>query len=228
MGSPASSTQHIPTCPLPPPAEFSDNAVSANTATTISSPGSDFHVDVQKGSSGVGIGIVGGTDTPLGCVLVHEIYPNGAAMTTGKLRPGDQILEVNGRSLREATHSEALEALRQSVSSLQLLLHRDQPTSKDETLPLQEIEIEISKKAGRGLGLSIVGMFNSHGVYISEVIKGGLADIDGRFVEGDQILRVNELDLSQVSQEFAAAVLKTTYGKMNITLGRFHPGGCQK
>lgn len=228
MGSPASSTQHIPTCPLPPPAEFSDNAVSLNTATTVSSPGSDLHLDVQKGSSGLGISIVGGSDTALGCVLVHEIYQNGAAMTSGKLKPGDQILEVNGRSLREATHSEALEALRQSVSSMQLLVHRDQPTSKDESPSLQKIEIEISKKAGRGLGLSIVGMSNSHGVYISEVIKGGLADTDGRFLEGDQILRVNDLDLSQVSQEFAAAVLKTTYGKINITLGRLHPGGCQK
>jgi len=45
----------------------------------------------------------------------------------------------------------------------------------------------LNKKKDRGLGLSIVGKKSGPGVFISEVVKGGAADIDGRLVQGDQV-----------------------------------------
>ena len=39
-------------------------------------------------------------------------------------------------------------------------------------------------------------------------VKGGVADADGRLMQGDQILSVNGEDMRDVSQEHAAAVLK--------------------
>jgi len=47
--------------------------------------------------------------------------------------------------------------------------------------------VELNKKKDRGLGLSIVGKKSGPGVFISEVVKGGAADIDGRLVQGDQV-----------------------------------------
>lgn len=44
--------------------------------------------------------------------------------------------------------------------------------------------------------------------------------MDGRLMKGDQILSVNGRDLKTASQEEAAAVLKTTSGKVQIKLGR--------
>ena len=49
------------------------------------------------------------------------------------------------------------------------------------------MEVELNKKKDRGLGLSIVGKKSGPGVFISEVVKGGAADIDGRLVQGDQV-----------------------------------------
>jgi len=39
-------------------------------------------------------------------------------------------------------------------------------------------------------------------------VKGGVADSEGRLMQGDQILSVNGEDMRDVSQEHAAAVLK--------------------
>ena len=70
------------------------------------------------------------------------------------------------------------------------------------------ISIELFKKPGKGLGLSIVGRKNGPGVYVSEVVKGGIAEADGRLLQGDHILEVNNHDLRNASHEHAAAILK--------------------
>lgn len=49
-------------------------------------------------------------------------------------------------------------------------------------------EVELTKRPGRGLGLSIVGRKNEPGVYVSEVVKGGAAEADGRLIQGDQVI----------------------------------------
>ena len=51
----------------------------------------------------------------------------------------------------------------------------------------ETLEVELNKKKDRGLGLSIVCKKSGPGVFISEVVKGGAADIDGRLVQGDQV-----------------------------------------
>lgn len=66
------------------------------------------------------------------------------------------------------------------------------------------------KKPGKGLGISIVGRRNDTGVFISDIVKGGVAEADGHLMQGDQILSVNGEDLRGASQEEAAALLKVT------------------
>lgn len=45
-------------------------------------------------------------------------------------------------------------------------------------------------------------------MFISEVVRGGAAELDGRLMQGDQILSVNGDDTTHSSQESVAAVLK--------------------
>eukprot|EP00111_Clytia_hemisphaerica_P006331 TCONS_00018348-protein len=70
-----------------------------------------------------------------------------------------------------------------------------------EELPIQRVTIDKGKS---GLGLSICAAKGVHsdfpGIYIKAVIKGGLADQDGRLEGGDQILSVNESSLIDVTQ----------------------------
>lgn len=43
---------------------------------------------------------------------------------------------------------------------------------------------------------------------MSDIVKGGIADTDGRLMQGDQILTVNGEDVRNANQEAVAALLK--------------------
>lgn len=210
-----------PDAPTPrtPDAKQDGGALAAGTPTSspasdVIRPGRETAIEIAKEKLGLGLSIVGGSDTPLGAVIIHEVYPDGAAALDGRLRPGDQILEVNGEDLREASHEAAIGALRQTSSVVRMLVFREEEPQQD------VLTVELHKKAGRGLGLSIVGRRNAPGVFISEVVRGGVAQLDGRLCQGDQILEVNGQVVATASQEHAAALLKTTLGKICLRVGR--------
>ena len=86
-----------------------------------------------------------------------------------------------------------------------------------------EEEIELAKKPGKGLGLSVVGRREGSGVFVSDMITGGAADADGRLLRGDQILSVNGTDVAEAKQDQAVALLKTTQGNVKLKIKRFKP-----
>lgn len=57
-------------------------------------------------------------------------------------------------------------------------------------------------------------------MFISEVVRGGAAELDGRLMQGDQILSVNGDDTRHSSQESVAAVLKCARKSVLLELGR--------
>ncbi|KAF2978376.1 hypothetical protein EK904_005470, partial [Melospiza melodia maxima] len=156
-------------------------------------------------------------------IVIHEVYEEGAAARDGRLWAGDQILEVNGIDLRSASHEEAITALRQTPQKVQLVVYRNEAHYKDEE-NLEIFSVDIQKKTGRGLGLSIAGKRNGSGVFISDIVKGGAADLDGRLIQGDQILSVNGEDMRNASQETVATTLKCAQGLVHLELGRLRAG----
>ncbi|NXG74044.1 INADL protein, partial [Baryphthengus martii] len=224
--------QEIPLVPAPtylsPEAEIPSRSVfppplPVDPATCPIVPGQEMTIEISKGRSGLGLSIVGGKDTPLDAIVIHEVYEEGAAARDGRLWAGDQILEVNGIDLRNASHEEAITALRQTPQKVQLVVYRDEAHYKDEE-NLEIFYVDIQKKTGRGLGLSIAGKRNGSGVFISDIVKGGAADLDGRLIQGDQILSVNGEDMRNASQETVATILKCAQGLVHLELGRLRAG----
>ncbi|KAJ7427673.1 PATJ, crumbs cell polarity complex component [Willisornis vidua] len=226
------SLQEIPLEPAPaylsPEAEVTTHSVfpaplPVDPATCPIVPGQEMTIEISKGRSGLGLSIVGGKDTPLDAIVIHEVYEEGAAARDGRLWAGDQILEVNGIDLRNASHEEAITALRQTPQKVQLVVYRNEAHYKDEE-NLEIFYVDIQKKMGRGLGLSIAGKRNGSGVFISDIVKGGAADLDGRLIQGDQILSVNGEDMRNASQETVATILKCAQGLVHLELGRLRAG----
>ncbi|XP_067996855.1 inaD-like protein isoform X2 [Melanerpes formicivorus] len=224
--------QEIPLVPAPaylsPEAEVTSHNIlpsplSVDPATCPIVSGQEMTIEISKGRSGLGLSIVGGKDTPLDAIVIHEVYEEGAAARDGRLWAGDQILEVNGIDLRNASHEEAITALRQTPQKVQLVVYRDEAHYKDEE-NLEIFYVDIQKKTGRGLGLSIAGKRNGSGVFISDIVKGGAADLDGRLIQGDQILSVNGEDMRNASQETVATILKCAQGLVHLELGRLRVG----
>uniref|UniRef100_A0A8C5ZKV9 PATJ crumbs cell polarity complex component n=1 Tax=Marmota marmota marmota TaxID=9994 RepID=A0A8C5ZKV9_MARMA len=226
------SSQEIPLAPTPSyhssDTDFTNCGsfqapLSVDPATCPIVPGQEMIIEISKGRSGLGLSIVGGRDTPLDAIVIHEVYEEGAAARDGRLWAGDQILEVNGVDLRTSSHEEAITALRQTPQKVRLVVYRDEAHYRDEE-NLEIFPVDLQKKAGRGLGLSIVGKRNGSGVFISDIVKGGAADLDGRLIQGDQILSVNGEDMRNASQETVATVLKCAQGLVQLEIGRLRAG----
>ena len=56
--------------------------------------------------------------------------------------------------------------------------------------------------------------------YLMQVV-GGTAESNGQLMRGDQIMKVNEQDLSEAKQDQAVAVLKTASGVVQIRVRRY-------
>ncbi|XP_033870891.3 multiple PDZ domain protein isoform X15 [Acipenser ruthenus] len=207
------------------------NASRSSTPATLVSdpatcpiiPGCETTIDISKGRTGLGLSIVGGADTLLGAIIIHEVYEEGAASKDGRLWAGDQVLEVNGIDLRSATHDEAIHVLRQTPQKVRLMVYRDEAQYKEDEM-WDVFSVELQKKPGEGLGLSIVGKRNDTGVFVSDIVKGGIAETDGRLMQGDQILSVNGEDVRTTTQEAVAALLKCCVGTIKLEAGRFKAG----
>lgn len=102
--------------------------------------------------------------------MVSDIYPDGAAAKDGRLQPGDQLLEVDQEDLRKATHTKALHTLRQCLNKVKMLVYRDERPGGDDDL-YQVLEVDLVKKPGKGLGLSVAGRKDRPGVVISEIVS---------------------------------------------------------
>ncbi|KAK7169918.1 hypothetical protein R3I94_000225 [Phoxinus phoxinus] len=197
--------------------------LASDPATCPIIPGCETTIEISKGRTGLGLSIVGGCDTLLGTIIIHEVYEEGAASKDGRLWAGDQILEVNGIDLRVATHDEAINVLRQTPQHVRLSVFRDEGQYKEEEL-WDALTIELQKKPGRGLGLSIIGRRNDTGVFVSDIVKGGVVETDGRLMQGDQILSVNREDVRSATQEYVASLLKNCAGPIRLDVGRFKAG----
>ncbi|XP_008433963.1 multiple PDZ domain protein isoform X10 [Poecilia reticulata] len=204
------------------------STLACDPATCPIIPGCETTIEISKGRTGLGLSIVGGCDTLLGAIIIHEVYEEGAASKDGRLWAGDQILEVNSIDLRAASHDEAINVLRQTPQKVRLTVYRDEAQYKEEEL-WDSFTVELQKKPGQGLGLSIVGRRsrdhrNDTGVFVSDIVKGGLVDVDGRLMQGDQILSVNGEDVRSATQEAVAALLKCCVGPIKMEVGRFKAG----
>nr|XP_018667521.1 multiple PDZ domain protein isoform X1 [Ciona intestinalis] len=191
-------------------------------------PGRETTIEINKGKAGLGVSIVGGSDSLLDAVLVHTVYEQGAAAKDGRLWPGDRILTVNNHSLRHATHDEAIEVLRNTPGKVHLTILRDENretiNNESESDIYDIYDVNLMKKSGRGLGLSIVGRKNAAGVFVSDLVQGGAAARDGTMKPGDQILSVNGVNIRMAGQEVAAQLLKNAQGKVDLRIGRLKSG----
>lgn len=173
-------------------------------------------VEIKRDSTGLGLSIVGGSDTPLGGIFIHEIHADGPAEKTGQLHQGDLVLKVNDVDFKSIPHKEALAALRATEKVTLHFSQRDGPPSLLHT----DLSVSLMKRSGKGLGLSVVGRRDGPGVFISALVPGGVAESNGQLLQGDQIIKVNQTDLSNSTQDAAVSILKTVTGEINLVVRR--------
>ncbi|XP_052696388.1 regulating synaptic membrane exocytosis protein 1-like isoform X4 [Crassostrea angulata] len=113
----------------------------------LSSDGSTYvgHMILKKTIDGarqddcaiLGLSIVGGRETPLGQhgAYITKVKKGSIADTVGHLRPGDEVLEFNGRCLQRATFEEVRDIIMESKQEPQVELIVNRNASSGEVPP---------------------------------------------------------------------------------------------
>ncbi|CAO2630405.1 Ras-associating and dilute domain-containing protein [Lemmus lemmus] len=113
---------------------------AAEAPAEVSSPSSSaedfcyvFMVELERGPSGLGMGLIDGMHTPLGApgLYIQTLLPGSPAASDGRLSLGDRILEVNGSSLMGVSYMRAVDLIRHGGKKMRFLVAKsDVETAK--------------------------------------------------------------------------------------------------
>ncbi|XP_078067465.1 ligand of Numb protein X 2b [Mustelus asterias] len=175
----------------------------------------------------LGIHIVGGKDTPLCNIVIQEILRDSIVARNGKLAPGDHITEVNGVNITSVLHSFAISVLRRpcSVSRLTVLQERGfaiRGSSQERSSShKQTLNVTLHKRdRGEPLGIKLIRKPEEPGVFILDLLAGGLAARDGKLRNNDKVLMINQQDLKNGTPEIAAQIIQSSEGNVNFAIQR--------
>jgi disks large protein 1 len=122
----------------------------------------------------------------------------------------------------EVTHAVAVEALKSAGDRVKLTIKRKRPSAGPKLMDIDLI------KGGKGLGFSIAGgIGNQHipgdnGIYVTKIMEGGAAHVDGRLSIGDKLVAVRanntERNLENVIHEEAVATLKSITDRATLVV----------
>ncbi|XP_072475371.1 pro-interleukin-16 [Notamacropus eugenii] len=193
-----------------------------------------IHVTILHKEEGAGLGfsLAGGVDLENKAITVHRVFPNGLAFQEGTIQKGDEVLSINGKSLKGTTHNEALAIIRQARDPKQAVIVT-RKMQEDETGLNSSIESassansEVSteattevtictvtlEKTSAGLGFSLEGGKGSiHGdkpISVNRIFKGVTSEQSDVVQPGDEILQLNTTTMQGLTRFEAWNVIKS-------------------
>ena len=153
----------------------------------------------------LGISILGGVDTKHP-IAVFNLSKGGVAEIDGRLRSGDRLLSVNGHDLSKATHSQAINHLKNAGDRVTLKILRDETENSN----LRRVEIKRSSNK-QPIGLSIAGGVGSPlGTKIKPFIAFVTPDSasEGVLSKGDTIHSIDGIDCTEKTHDQVVQLLK--------------------
>uniref|UniRef100_A0A669PB28 PATJ crumbs cell polarity complex component n=1 Tax=Phasianus colchicus TaxID=9054 RepID=A0A669PB28_PHACC len=199
------------------------------------------NVELINDGSGLGFGIVGGK---LSGVVVRTIVPGGLADRDGRLRTGDHILQIGGTNVQGMSSEQVAQVLRNCGNSVRMVVARDPKCEMTESPPapvswpvtslfsdrilFETHDVELIKKNGQSLGITIVGYagacdVESSGIFVKNIIPGSAADHNGQIHVHDKIVAVDGVDIQDFTNQEVVETLRNTGQVVRLTLLRRRP-----
>ncbi|XP_041478212.1 partitioning defective 3 homolog isoform X2 [Lytechinus variegatus] len=228
-----------PTTALSSPTDKSPNAKLIAPMSTRRI-GRKLYIQLMKGPQGLGFSVTS-RDNPTGGknpIFIKNILPKGAAISDGRLKPGDRLMEVNGIEMTGKSQSEAVSILRSVKLGgvVNLVVSRqdspvkmvprqlpedtatvEEPVTSPQNRAVMTFDIPLNDTGSAGLGVSVKGKTSGAteehsskdlGIFIKSVIHGGAASKDGRLRPNDQLLCINDTSLANMSNSEAMETLR--------------------
>ncbi|XP_013408158.1 whirlin isoform X2 [Lingula anatina] len=101
----------------PPPHDGPMEEDDLTDGETVEAP-STLTIELQKNVRSLGISISGGKDSRTQpTVKVEKVFPGGAAAEQGILKSGMEIISIDGESLQDVTHPQAVDIIRRAYNN---------------------------------------------------------------------------------------------------------------
>ncbi|XP_027648379.2 pro-interleukin-16 [Falco peregrinus] len=194
----------------------------------------DIHVTIlhKEEDTGLGFSLAGGIDLENKVITVHKVFPNGLASQEGTIQKGDEVLSINGKSLKGATHNYASAIMRQARQPRQAVVVTRKATDGEKNLSVsissstssvtsdasQESATEDTictvslEKTPAGLGFSLEGGKGSiHGdkpIIINRIFRGTALEQSGLVQPGDELLQVHTTAMQGLTRFEAWNIIK--------------------
>ncbi|XP_059092122.1 membrane-associated guanylate kinase, WW and PDZ domain-containing protein 2-like isoform X8 [Tigriopus californicus] len=110
--------------PVPPPHTLENYQQEDQELNMLELDDQYYAVELQRGARGFGFSIRGGREFHSMPLFVLRIAVDGPAAADGRLRVGDQIIEINGINTKNMTHGEAIELIKSGGAMVRLLVRR--------------------------------------------------------------------------------------------------------
>ncbi|NXC32439.1 LNX2 protein, partial [Campylorhamphus procurvoides] len=195
--------------------------------TSLVAETTTIEIHLEDPEEELGMRIVGGKDTPLGNIVVQEVLRDSVIAADGRIAPGDHILEVNGVNISSVTHCQAVSFLRHPGPVLHLMVLQEKGFStktaqQDSTAANREvIHVTLIKRdRSEPLGIKLIRKTDEAGIFILDLLEGGLAAKNGKLSRNDRVLSINGQDLRQGTPEAAAQIIQSTESRVNFVILR--------
>ncbi|KFO85573.1 Pro-interleukin-16, partial [Buceros rhinoceros silvestris] len=210
----------------------------------------DIHVTIlhKEEDTGLGFSLAGGIDLENKVITVHKVFPNGLASQEGTIQKGDEVLSINGKSLKGATHNDASAIVRQARQPRQAVVVTRKAKNGEKNLNVsinsstssvasdasQEFATEDTictitlEKTPAGLGFSLEGGKGSiHGdkpITINRIFKGTALEQSSPVQPGDELLQVHTTAMQGLTRFEAWNIIKALPdGPITVIIKRKNP-----
>ena len=213
-------------------------------------------IELPRSPQGLGFEIVGphnvdsnSNEKMLG-VYVAAVHAGSVAARDGRIKRGDQIIEINGWQVVKATLKEASTLLRVPHIDTIHITTRANPqgfmqyaddtfakyysplTRPGSAVTAAEKRMVVLQRdaANPSLGMSVAGpgstddTLRARGIFVTSIAEGSLAAKDGSLQVGDQILEIDGKCLQLASHDTAADALRASKGAVRL-LVVYNPDG---
>ncbi|KAI6211964.1 Magi-1 [Aphelenchoides besseyi] len=192
-------------------------------------------VNLIRKSEGFGFRLVGGIEmgTPL---QVGALIKNGAAERDGRLREGDQIVEIDGRNVIDCQHGVAVNMIKHAATlgHVKLVVRRLRDnwsnsqnnytsTFSDygENLPIRPTpsptyEVNLEKMENEDFGCTLVTLEQKR--FIGRIISDSPAERSHRLRAGDCVVAINGYSTTEMTHPQVIAFIKSCGNQVTFTI----------
>lgn len=193
-------------------------------------------VVLERQALGFGFRIVGGTEEG-SQVTVGHIVPGGAADKDTRIASGDEILNINGVNVENASHHRVVQLMGEAGlrGQVTMILRRRKPLKAGLAPPPPPppnprggypYQVLVSRNENEGFGFVIISSSGQyHGSSIGDLIPGSPAERCGELKIGDRIVAVNSIDILGMSHGDVVNLIKESGLQVQLTIGCPRPDG---